>query len=315
MEFLKPSALVAAIALTSCVQLRPLDERADGSVDADAQVIGCDGPACTCTPAITGLGLSVVAHGARLTIDGGCFTPVATVTLSGVAQAFTLVGDAHLVVEVVDATTPVGLDRTLVLDSPNGASNSVTAAVVHLTIDEVDAESTTGNDRDEFVSVSTGIAASLDLSAYALAFFDGTNDATYSTTPGVALATTDSAGRFLAGNSRISPTVRFPNGTLAETSAAHAVVLVQGSVPGASTSIGSLGRPIIDGVVYSVAPMTADSGLLDPILPNAADRVQPDESAGAAAETQSLARCGLALRSGTVFGVAAPTPSAANACP
>lgn len=314
MELLKHGCIAFVCVTVGCVPLRPLDERADGSV-GDAAVVVCDGPACDCVPTITRANLVTVAHGARLELEGGCFTPTTRVSLGGVEHAFELVDDAHLAIASIADVVPVSLASALVLDSPNGSSEATMLPVVHLTIEELDAEATSGADRDEFVSVFTGLAATVDLRDYALVFVDGANDATYAATPGVALGATNASGRFVAGNSKLSPDVRFPNATLAETPGAHAVVLVAGPVPGPSAALDSIPSPIVDAIVYSVGATTPDTALLARCFDLPAGRVQVDESSSGPAESSSLARCGAARRSGAVYLAAAPTPFAANSCP
>ena len=76
---------------------------------------------------------------------------------------------------------------------------------------------------------------------------------------------------------------------------------------------------LIDALVYDTADAD-DAQLLDALIGpvGTPGRVQVDEGANPASETQSIQRCGDGRKNGSKFAVGAPTPGAANgvaACP
>lgn len=324
--------LACSLATMGCVDLRPRDERADGGTlpvdngmtptDAaqDTAVVGCDqAGACGCTPAVSAVGLGVIAHGARLTVTGGCFSDVTAVRIGGVAQAFVVADDGNLTIDSVADTTPVGLAQPLVVASPVGESEARNTTVAHLVVNEVDARTDTGGmQRRQFVEISTGLGASVNLAEYMVVFFGGADDGVYDVTRGAALGTTADSGLYLIANAMVpGAQASLPTATLAPTTDAHAVVVYQGTVlPASSATLGTIALPMVDALVYSTVATTDDAGLLDLCYPDVGDRLQVDEAAnGGDAVVQSVRRCGSKRRAGPSFGVAAPTPGAANTCP
>lgn len=318
--------------LAGCVALRPRDERADGGLNAadngpnsmdaaqDTAVVGCDqAGACGCAPTVAAIGLGVVAHGARLTVTGGCFSDATAVRIGGVGQAFVVEGDGNLTIESVADATPVGLSQPLVVVSPVGQSTARNTTVAHLVVNEVDARTDSGGmQRRQFVEIDTGLDASVNLAEYMVVFFGGADDGVYDTTRGAALGMTGANGLYLIANAMVSGAqASLPTATLAPTADAHAVVIYQGTVlPPATATLGTIALPMVDAVVYSTVATTNDTGLLDLCYPEAGDRLQVDEASnGGDALVQSVRRCAPKRRAGPSFGVGAPTPGADNACP
>lgn len=320
--------LASALGAPGCVSLRPRSERAGendagtdpGDADVDAAIATCQqSGACTCTPAIVALGLGVVAHGARLTLTGGCFSDATAVRIGGVDQTFVVVDDTHVTIDSVLDTTPVGLSQPVVVVSSEGSSVARNTIVAHLVVSELDADSdAAGMDRHQFVEIGTGLGASVNLAEYMVVFFGGADDGVYDTTRGASLGTTAANGLYLIANSSVAGAqATIPTKTLAPTGDAHAVVIYQGTVlPAATATLGTIALPIVDALVYSTAATTNDTGLLDLCYPVAGDRLQLDEGAnGGTPSSQSVRRCASTRRAGTSFGVAAPTPGSPNVCP
>lgn len=317
--------MAAALALPGCTELRPRSERSDGGTNPDdaaldAVVVGCDqAGTCDCEPAVTALGLGVIAHGARLMVMGSCLSDVTAVRIGGVAQTFVVDDDGSITVASIADTTPVGLSQPLVVASPEGESRARNATVAHLVVSEVDARTDGGGmQRRQFVEVDTGLAASVNLADYMVVFFGGSDDGVYNMTRGAVLGTTGTNGHFLIANSMVSGAqASIPNSTLATMPGANAVVLYQGTVlPASTATLATIALPMVDAVVFSAEATANDTGLLDLCYPAAADRLQVDEAAnGEDPEDQSVRRCGTKRRAGTSFGVGAPTPGAANGCP
>lgn len=226
--------------------------------------------ACTCTPAVTAVGLSVVAHGAQLSVTGACLTGVTTVRVGGVTQGFVVNDDGRLTIASVADTTPVGLSQPLVAMSPQGSSTARNVTVAHLVVNEVDTATDMGGmQRSQFVEIDTGLAASVNLAEYMVVFFTGADDGVYDTTRGAPLGTTAASGLYLlAGSSVSGAQATLPNSTLASTTDAHAVVLYQGTVlPPSTETLAGLTLPMIDALVYSRIATTSDAGLLDVCYP------------------------------------------------
>ncbi len=320
----RPAALLLLSAFgPACTELRPLSERAlvDADAGADAFVPADAGcalvGACDCVPSVQLLGLSVVAHGARLVLEGSCFLDAETVRVGGVEQSFVVVSDSRIEIASVSDASPVGIAQPIVVTSPTGTSPSVTRPVVHLVVDELDSSRDMGAERNQYVEVSTSVDAALDLSEYHLAFADGTDDGVHDAPTGVVLGTTSASGRYLIGSAMVIGTqATIANDALTASGQARAVVVMQGStLPSPTATLASLPGPVIDALVYSAVSTTADSGLLAACFPEVANRVQVSEDANAAPKTESILRCGSARRDGRAFVVGTPAPGNPNACP
>lgn len=345
-------AALALVIAAGCTTLSPLDERApldgggdasmdpgtdagvDGGLDAgsdagtgtdaavdagvDASSNGCVVPgSCSCAPTLTSLDLRVVAHGARLTLSGACFTDANAVRIGGVEQAFTVADDGRITVDAVDDATPLGTAQSVVVTSPVGTSAAATRPVVHLVVDELDSVTDVGSQRRQFVEIATGIDAALDLGDYMLVLVDGGDDGVHSMPAGVVLGTTGANGRYLIGGSMVAGVhATLVVDALTGITEARAAVLYQGStLPDSAATISQVTGPMIDALVYAGTSLPADSGLLAACYPSVADRVQVAEDANAAALTESIRRCGTSRRAGTAFSVASPTPGNPNGCP
>lgn len=320
MALLIPNArrryLALALAMTAgCTQLLPADQVAqDASEDApdDGDVT------LTCTPSITSVDYSVIAHGASLKIEGTCLGTATSVRLAGTAQPFTVEGPGELRVTAVDDGTPLG-PASLEAQMPDGTASAVGLTVIHLTIDELDAATPPGStNRRQFVELGTGLTTDVSLAGYAVALIDGSTDATYPASQSAPLGLAPS-GRYLLANAMVLSGGQqpFPDSLLAPSTDAHLVVIVQttesiaGNVP-----LAGVPGTLIDALVFSRADAPNDDALLAYAYPNVADRVQQSETAGGAiANNNSVRRCGdTTRRSGAAFGLGAPTPGATN-CP
>lgn len=321
-------ALVASFGLPllgGCTDLRPLGERADGSVSDDgssssdgstASDAGCDGAACGCTPTLSSSSLSVVAHGAHLTLDGTCLGSVDSVTIGGVAQTFQVASDTSIVVASVSEAAPTGASVPIVA-SVGSSNTSLTRPVVHLVIDELDSSADNGMERHQYVEISTSVNAALDLSGYQLVFADGADDGVHDSPVGIVLGTTTATGRYLVGNPLVAGTqATVPVDSLTASADVRAVVLAQGStLPSPTDLLASIPGPILDSLVYTATTRADDVGLLAVCYPDPVMRLQTNEDVHAAAKTESIRRCATARRSGAVWSVGAPAPGAPNVCP
>jgi mono/diheme cytochrome c family protein len=215
--------------------------------------------------------------------------------------------DATSIVFVVSDATSVGLVRSLSVTSPAG-SDSTNVTVIHLVINELDAD-TVGTDANEFVEITTGIAAAVDLTGYQLVLVNGSTDTSYSAT---ALATTDAAGYFVVGNAGVVPDAMIANDFL-QNGADAAAIVQSASVVANGTAVASL-AVLIDALVYDTNDGD-DAALLSALLGAAPEAVQINEAARGTSDVDSIQRCGTARLDGRAFTIIdAPTLRAATVC-
>jgi hypothetical protein len=322
-RYLRRVLTLVVLTALGCTPLLPGDDTLDGGFvsDGDASQDASDaaicGAACPCTPQVTGVSRSVVAHGARLVVEGSCLTGASMLRIGGVAQGFAVAGEDLVVDEVFDTTT-IGLNVPLVVETPLGESAPRPLTVVRLVVNEVDSHTGNGaNDTNEFVELDTGLAAAVDLTGYAVLFVSGDTPTTYDDIPAIALGMSAANGRYVIGNPGVSGVrATFPSRSLGESSGVHGVLVVQSDdLPVAGTALSTIDAPIIDAIAYSKSSASQNAALLTRCFPSAAGRAQGDESASGSSATAALARCQAARRDGRVFTAFAPTPGLANGCP
>ncbi|RJS25913.1 hypothetical protein DRW03_05440 [Corallococcus sp. H22C18031201] len=264
-------------------------------------------------PAVNSAAPGVIARGATLTLAGIRFTGATAVTVGGVAQTFTVASDTQITIASLADTTPIAA-QPIVVTSPNGSSAPQNVTVIDLLISELDADQV-GNDTKEFVELSTGVPG-VNLSGYVLVFYNGANNQSYLAVD--LNTTTDAGGRVVVGNPGAmtpAPVLTFANGLLQN--GEDGVAVYQNTAASFPNNTPVTATRLIDALVYNNAATPLATGLLNVLLWPAGDarRVQVNENATNAKDTVSIQRCGPGRRDGRVFGVALPTPGAANTCP
>lgn len=322
MAFLKPTtAFVVCLGLVACTDLRPGSDALDGGALADAADDASDASDANtmgCVPSVTSVDYPVIARGATLRITGTCLAGTTDARIASTSVPFTIAsGNEVIVANLPDL--PLGA-TSLVLESDNGTSAPRAMTVIALVVNEVDAKTASGmaTDNDQFVEIGTGIASIVDLSGYAVVFVSGANDATYATTPAVALGNTGVSGTYVIGNTAIAARqATISGGFLADITNAHLVAVVQTNLAiGSNVPVASIPGVLLDAVVYSKQEVADDTTLLEYAFPDALGRVQWSETeGGATAIDNSVSRCATQRRSGSAFALGAPTPGATNTCP
>ncbi|MDQ3037562.1 MAG: hypothetical protein M3Y87_34525, partial [Myxococcota bacterium] len=269
----------------------------------------CTANACVpAAPSITSVDLTVLAHGARITITGTALGAVTDVSIDGAMQAIVSATPTTIVFQVSDASA-VGLVRSLSVTSPAG-SDSISVTVIHLVINELDSLTFTA-DSLEFVELTIGLAAAVDLTGYHLVLVDGTTDTSYAS---IALGSTDAAGYLLVGSASVSPDITIADATIQNE--VEAAAIVQSATAFADgTAVTSL-AVLIDALVHH-SGQVADAGLLDALLgPTGAQRGQVNEAGGEGGPgNDSIQRCltpRLDVRSFPIINTR--TPRAPNTC-
>jgi len=304
----------------------------DGAVELDAEP-PIDAPApdedsgpppvdAPARPAIASVDYPVVAHGARLQIEGTGFTGASGVRVGDVAQTFRVDSDARIVIDALADATPTGAQSAIV-SAPAGDSAPFAVTVIHLVVSEVDADQT-GTDTTELIEISTGVPG-VSLSGYVLVAFDGASGASYClitgaggtgcTSAAIELdATADANGFVVVGNAAVrpAPAIAVPDNTLQN--GADAIAIYQGASVAFPSGTRPLGAGLLDAVVYDTSD--ADStALLDALLGiGRAQRMQVDEDANGMSAVESIQRCDSARLDGRAFVVRAPTPGALGFC-
>ncbi len=229
------------------------------------------GTANNCAPFITDIGYngtaySVLAHGGRYVISGAGLQSVTAITLGGITLTPTADSNFQRTITSLPETVPVSATSTLSLSHPFGAAVTQTLTVIHLVINEIDSDQpnsgSPSQDRGEFIELYTGLNATVNLTGYVVAVFDGSNDQTYG---GIVLGNTSTSGYHLSANSAIpNRQVTLTDNSFQNEADALAIYQRATVIPN-NTSVIGLGDIRIDALVYDTEDGD-DTNLLNNLL-------------------------------------------------
>ncbi|MFK7987800.1 MAG: hypothetical protein AB8I08_17415 [Sandaracinaceae bacterium] len=264
---------------------------------------------------IGGVDYRAIARGGSLQVRGAGFTGATSATLGGISHAVSSVTETSLVIDAVDASTPLGRQPLRVVNAV-GETAPFDVVVIHLQINEVEVDSP-GSDLADFVELSTGVDAPISLDGYVLAHYNGSSSAGQPRVASVDLAEggaeTDGNGLLLVANTGVPTTPDIVLGAdLQQGEDLVAIYQRRTPAPLALADIGTTG--LIDAVVWE-SGSDADEASLD-VFSVGATRVVQIGATSEARQTTSIQRCGReeALRDLSTFERETPSPGLPNHC-